>query len=174
MSHVTQPKPYWSPYVAGVALGLTLLATYYFMGSGLGASGACSRIAASIAHAVAPATIEHNSYFAKYFHADQPVLKDWLVFEVLGVLVGGIIGALTANRFRPQVERGSHSSRNMRLVMALAGGIIVGFASRLAQGCTSGQALSGGATLALGSWAFMFSVFGGAYAAAYFVRKEWN
>ena len=32
----------------------------------------------------------------------------------------------------------------------------------------------GGATLALGSWAFMFAVFGGAYALAYFVRRLWT
>jgi hypothetical protein len=43
----------------------------------------------------------------------------------------------------------------------------------LAQGCTSGQALTGGATLALGSWAFMMTMFAAAYAIAYFVRKQW-
>ena len=43
----------------------------------------------------------------------------------------------------------------------------------LARGCTSGQALTGGALLNAGSWAFMICVFAGAYAMAYFVRKEW-
>ena len=27
-----QPKPYWNPYVAGVALGLVLTLTFYLMG----------------------------------------------------------------------------------------------------------------------------------------------
>ena len=49
----------------------------------------------------------------------------------------------------------------------------MGFAARLGRGCTSGQALSGGAELALGSWVFMFAVFGGAYAFAWFVRRQW-
>ena len=44
----------------------------------------------------------------------------------------------------------------------------------MARGCTSGQALSGGAVLSVGSWAFMFAVFAGAYALAYFVRRLWN
>ena len=45
------------------------------------------------------------------------------------------------------------------------------YGARLARGCTSGQALSGGAVLAAGSWAFMFAVFGGAYGLAYFLRE---
>jgi hypothetical protein len=49
----------------------------------------------------------------------------------------------------------------------------MGYGARMARGCTSGQALSGGAVLSLGSWLFMFAVFGGAYALAYFVRKLW-
>jgi hypothetical protein len=59
-------------------------------------------------------------------------------------------------------------------MFALAGGILVGYAAQIARGCTSGQALSGGAVLSVGSWAFMFSVFGGAYALAWFIRKLWN
>ena len=50
----------------------------------------------------------------------------------------------------------------------------MGYGARMARGCTSGQALSGGAVLSVGSWAFMFAVFGGGYALAYFVRRLWN
>ena len=57
---------------------------------------------------------------------------------------------------------------------AFLGGAFMGYGARLARGCTSGQALSGGAVLSVGSWAFMFAVFGGAYALAYFVKKLWN
>jgi uncharacterized membrane protein YedE/YeeE len=58
--------------------------------------------------------------------------------------------------------------------MAFIGGALMGFGARYARGCTSGQALSGGAVLSVGSWAFMFAVFGGAYALAYLLRKFWN
>jgi uncharacterized membrane protein YedE/YeeE len=59
------------------------------------------------------------------------------------------------------------------LLMAFLGGTIFLYGARMARGCTSGQALTGGATLAAGSWAIMFAIFGGAYALAYFVRKLW-
>ena len=58
-------------------------------------------------------------------------------------------------------------------VVNIIGGILIGFAARLARGCTSGLALVGGAELAVGSWTFMLCVFAGGYAAAYFVRKQW-
>ena len=60
-----------------------------------------------------------------------------------------------------------------RLFYALTGGILMGFAAALARGCTSGQALSGGALLATGSWAFMMMVFAGGYLGARFVRRQW-
>jgi uncharacterized protein len=64
--------------------------------------------------------------------------------------------------------------RARRLLLALLGGLLMGAAARVTRGCTSGQALSGGALLSAGSWAFMFSVFGGGYAAAWFVRRQWR
>ena len=59
-------------------------------------------------------------------------------------------------------------------MFAFLGGAFMGYGARMARGCTSGQALSGGAVLSAGSWAFMMAVFAGAYALAYFVRRLWN
>ena len=60
------------------------------------------------------------------------------------------------------------------LLLAFAGGLLMAVGADLARGCTSGQALSGGALLNAGSWAFMMCVFGGAYAVAWLVRREWR
>lgn len=166
-------RPYWNPYAAGFALGLVLLASFYVLGSGLGASGALTRVVVAALRAVSPGYIDHHLYAAKYAGGGAP-LMDWFVFLLLGVVVGGFLGGITAGRFRVAVEKGSRVSVTTRLVLALVGGAIAGFGSRLAGGCTSGQALTGGAELALGSWCFMFAVFGGAYAFAYFVRRQWQ
>ena len=58
--------------------------------------------------------------------------------------------------------------------LAFLGGGLMGIGAGLARGCTSGQALSGGAVLSVGSWAFMMMVFAGAYMLAYPLRKLWN
>lgn len=165
---------YWSPYLAGMAIGLTLLATIVVLGSGLGASGAFARMAAAIFHGVAPQAAEAHTYFKTYFSDGRSPLQDWMLYQLAGVFLGGLIGALTARRWRPGVEKGLHASRRQRLLLAFAGGTLTGLAARLARGCTSGQALTGGAMLSLGSWAFMFSVFAGGYLAAWFVRRQWS
>ena len=90
------------------------------------------------------------------------------------MLFGGLLSAWIAGRMRVRVERGPRIGRGGRLLLALGGGVLVGFASRMAGGCTSGQALSGGALLLPGSWAFTAAVFVGGYAAAPLFRKEWE
>lgn len=58
-------------------------------------------------------------------------------------------------------------------MLAFAGGFIAAYGAKIAKGCTSGQALTGGSILNVGSLVFMLAVFASAYALAYFVRKEW-
>ena len=97
-----------------------------------------------------------------------------LVFLGLGVLLGGYIGAFSGGRIRVGLERGPRASVAGRVAGALFGGVLMGVAARLANGCTSGQALTGGASLAAGSWVFMMAVFAGGYALAWFVRRQWT
>ncbi len=167
-------RPLWNPYVAGVFLGLVLLTSFLVMGFGLGASGATNRFAIGAAHAVAPAAIEHNAYFSQYVGPGKKVLDDWLVFEVIGVFLGGLLGAYSAGRLKPGIDRGPRIDRGSRLGLALLGGVLMGFAARLARGCASGQALTGGAALSLGSWIFMMMFFAGAYLFAPLLRKQWR
>jgi hypothetical protein len=166
-------RPYWNPYLAGAALGLVLLATFLVAAQGLGASAFPKRLLALGAAQVAPGWTEANPALGSYVAGGANPLRDWLVVEVIGVFLGGFVGALSAGRFRATVEKGPRISVRGRLGWALAGGALMGFAAGLARGCTSGQALSGGAMLAAGSWAFMGMVFVGGYAFAWTVRRQW-
>ena len=169
-----EPKPYSNPYLVGVGLGLVLLAAYLIMGRGLGASGAASTLVAVTVSKVAPAHAAKNSFYKEYLGDENTnPLKDWLVFEVLGVAVGGFLSGTFAHRIKRTTEKGPNISVKARLLYAFIGGTLMGFGAKLARGCTSGQALTGGALLNLGSWAFMLAVFGGGYLAAYFIRREW-
>ena len=168
-------QPYWNPYLAGLGLGLVLLASFVIMGRGLGASGAFSSLVTVGVQAVAPSHAAGNGFYSEYIgDGSKSPLKDWLVFEVLGVFVGGFISGSMANRITKVIEKGPNISSGRRLFLAFVGGALMGIGAKLARGCTSGQALTGGALLNVGSWAFMMMVFGGAYAAAYFVRRQWQ
>ncbi len=174
-SHHTKPKPYWNPYLAGLGLGLVLLLSYVIMGRGLGASGAISTVVAVSINKVAPTHTQSNNFYSEYLgDGTTNPLKDWLIFEVLGVLVGGFISGVFAGRVKKSIERGPRFTDKKRLVFALVGGAMMGFGAKLARGCTSGQALTGGAILNLGSWIFMMCVFAGGYMLAYFVRRQWT
>ncbi|HVU35061.1 MAG TPA: YeeE/YedE thiosulfate transporter family protein [Opitutaceae bacterium] len=163
-----------NPYAAGLGLGLVLLAAFVVMGRGLGASGAFTTAVATAVHAVAPHHAEGNAFYQEYLgDGTTSPLKDWLVFEVLGVFVGGFLSGALANRLKFTVEKGPRVSTPARLVLAFIGGALMGIGAKLALGCTSGQALTGGALLNLGSWIFMICVFAGAYALAWFLRREW-
>lgn len=158
MSGARVGRPYADPYAAGVALGLVLLAAYVVVGRGLGASGAF-RAVADTALGTAPA---------------GGLLSDWLVVEILGVLLGGFASAALAGRLRVAIERGPRVSNRGRLSLAVAGGTCMGVGAVLARGCTSGQALTGGALLSVGSWTFVAGAFGAAYVIAWAARRIWT
>jgi len=165
---------YMNPYLAGICLGLVLLSAFVLMGRGIGASGAISSVVAAGVNTVATTHAQSNSFYKEYLPVHGNPLKDWLVFEVAGVLIGGFLSGLFAGRVKLNVDRGAHISNRKRLIYALFGGVLMGFASKLARGCTSGQALTGGALMSVGSWVFMIAVFASAYSVAFLFRKQWS
>jgi uncharacterized membrane protein YedE/YeeE len=172
--HVHTPQPYSNPYLAGIGLGLVLLAAFVFMGRGLGASGAFNSSLAWLVSLIAPGYAASNEFLARYLDVPGHPLKAWLVFEVLGVFTGAILSGVLAGRMSRTIEKGPRASVALRLGLAFLGGVLMAFGAALGRGCTSGQALSGGALLNAGSWIFMMCFFGGAYGVAWFVRRQWR
>jgi len=164
---------YANPYLIGVLLGFILLFSFYTMGRGVGSSGTFARIAAAGVDLAVPDHAKEMPYFSRYLSTDRSPLMAWLVFLTLGAGLGGLFSAFISHRIIGEVVRGPSIGVAARLWLSLAGGILSGFAARMANGCTSGQALTGASEMAFGSWVFMFSIFAGAYATAYFFRKEW-
>lgn len=165
---------YLNPYLGGVLLGLVLLAANFVAGRGLGASGAIKSTVVASVTTIAPEASE-NYKFVKEFresHSGSP-MKTWLVFQMLGVIVGGFISGALAGRLKLKVEHSPKITARRRLIFAFAGGIFFGFGSQLGRGCTSGAALSGMAVLSLGGFITMMAIFGTAYALAWFFRKNW-
>ncbi|HUP88644.1 MAG TPA: YeeE/YedE thiosulfate transporter family protein, partial [Longimicrobiales bacterium] len=99
--------------------------------------------------------------------------KDWLFVELIGVVIGGVLSAVIAKRFRFAIERGPRVADRTRMFTAFGGGALMGVGARLARGCTSGLGLTGGSLLAVGSWVFVIAAFAAAFAVAPFVRKLW-
>jgi uncharacterized membrane protein YedE/YeeE len=169
-----ETKPYINPYLGGFLLGVVLFLAFFLTGNGLGASGGLNRILVFFEDLVAPSHIDQVPYLIKLAGGALNALDSWIVFMTAGTILGGFASGWFSGRLKVETNRGPQIGRKARWVFAFLGGAFMGYGARMARGCTSGQALSGGAVLSVGSWAFMFAVFAGAYALAYFVRRLWN
>lgn len=170
----SESKEYINPYLGGTLLGLVLFGAFFVTGSGLGASGAISRIQTALVDLFASEHVDRVGYFANLAGGAKNPLDSTTVLLLAGTFLGGLISGAFNKRLKPEIRKGPGITNRTRLILAFTGGTIMGFGARLSRGCTSGQALSGGAVLSVGSWAFMFSVFIGGYLVAWFVRKAWN
>lgn len=157
----------WSPYAAGALLGVLSWATFYFMDKPLGVSTSVCHMAATVLGAADQQAVHDNPYFAKLLIAKdawKPVF-DWQFALVVMMGVGAFLAAWLGKGF--DATRGMPAtwaarfgpSRALRWAGAFAGGFILIFGARLADGCTSGHAISGGLQLALSSWVFMIAMF---------------
>ncbi len=168
-------KPSWNPYLAGIILGTVLFLSFKLTGAGLGASGGLYRITAWITDRVAPSHVNTLPDFAKIAGGSKNPLDNRMFWMIIGVALGGFISGLIGGRLSFETQRGPRVKfAGTRLFFALLGGAVSGFGARMARGCTSGQGLSGGATLAVGSWLFLFAVFAGGFLLALPVKKLWT
>jgi H+/Cl- antiporter ClcA len=166
-------KPYVHPYFGGMVLGIVLFLALFLTGNGLGSSGATTRLVAFAEDTIAPAHVDNTPYLLKLAGGDKQPLDDWIIPVFFGALLGGFVSGTINGRTKFETTKGPNISNRTRWLMSFLGGVFFLYGARLARGCTSGQALTGGATLAAGSWVIMFAIFGGAYGLAYFVRKLW-
>ncbi len=164
---------YINPYLGGILLGLTLFATYYITGRGLGASGAVKSTVITAVNAVAPEHTNTAPFYKPYVSEGQKPMNNWLVFEVLGVLAGAFFSGALWGRLKIKTEHSPKISSRTRLLAAFIGGVLFAFGSQLSRGCTSGAALSGMAVLASSGFITMMAIFGSAYLFSWLFRKLW-
>ncbi len=86
--------------------------------------------------------------------SDTIVNNGWLI---LGIVLASFAAALTGNRFKFQ----QITLRNG--LTALLGGVLLGWSSMIALGCTVGVLLSGTQSFALSGWVFFATVFIGSW-----------
>ena len=165
-------KP-WNPYVVGVLIGVLSWITFAAMGKALGTSTTMAKTAGLVTGIVAPAHVEANPYYAKYFNPPGKVMFDWQFFLVIAMIVGALVGSKLSGERRPaehvpELWRWRFGpSKALRYGAAFVGGAILLFGARMAGGCTSGHGISGGLQLAVSSWSFFLEMFAAGVVAAF-------
>lgn len=167
-------KKYMNPYLAGVLLGLIILASFFFTREGLGASGAYKRTVAAVENVIVPGHVEsENSAFHNYVKDGKNPLKNRLVFMIIGVFIGGFISGAINNRLKFKLEHSPKITSRKRAIAALIGGALFGIGAAFGRGCTSGAGLDGMAVLATSGFIVVAAIFGSGYLFAWFFRKLW-
>jgi len=162
----------WSPYAAGVVIGLLQIPTFLLMDTALGASSSFVTVAAYIAVLVDPAAAQ-----IKYFASHMTGAKNWWQVAVVGgIAAGAYLSMRLSGAHRPAVSpvwarATGMSSLAARAPVAFLGGFIMLFGARIAGGCTSGHGISGMAQLSVGSTLAVAAMFAGGIATALLFRR---
>jgi hypothetical protein len=170
-------KELWSPYAAGILLGLVGSLAVLLSNSLLGGSGAFETIAGIIGKAVAPAAFDNM-----YFNFIMPPGITWALILLVGVFVGGWIGAATSRTLQwgnrgsaisdPQWKRAFGPQVWKRWVLGFLGAILLEYAAGIAGGCTSGLAISGGMLLVPAAFLFIAGMFGSGILTALIIYRK--
>jgi len=86
---VNGARPYGGPYVAGIGVGLTLLASFLVLGRGLGTSGAFTSVVAAGVYAVAPPRRTERDVLRLLRDSGEVAPLRPVGLRGLGVIVGG-------------------------------------------------------------------------------------
>lgn len=153
-SHHSSP----SPYLIGAAIGLLNIGAFVAFRKGIGVSGAYENTAALTARRLAPDLAHVNDYVKA---RKEPPKFNWETWLVLGTILGGMASArgLVRDDGGPGDSASGGIPKRSPLASA-AGGAMLMFGARMADGCTSGHALSGTAQGAGSSWLFTPLMFG--------------
>jgi uncharacterized protein len=164
----------WSPYVAGILIGLLQVPAFLLIDTALGASSSYVTVGAGIASLIDPSLLNVD-YVARHLAANAKNL--WQVALVVGIGLGALVSMKMSGAVRAPVSPiwsralGS-SSRGVRYAVAFVAGFLMLFGARIADGCTSGHGLSGMAQLSVGSTVAVAAMFAGGIATALLLLRR--
>ncbi len=167
MTTATVPRermPSWASL--GIIFGLVGAASILLFGP-IGVSGTYPRLIGEVARALDPAYAASNPYLVRMGSLLRPE-----TFLVIGLLIGGFLGARRDSVAAPKVElpHAGPSSNARRYTEAFLAGFLILFGARLAGGCTSGLIISGMQQLSIAGFVFAAGVFATGIGTAKFMQ----
>ncbi|HPF18305.1 MAG: YeeE/YedE thiosulfate transporter family protein [Bacillota bacterium] len=135
-----EPWPWW---LGGIAIGLLVPLLYYFLNTALGVSTGYGNLVKLFLPRSKLKWLNTDTY-AKIFN--------WRFYFIAGMILGGFLSARVSGGAFLSTEMGLFTQQVRwpfagYAVWFLTGGILLGFGSRVAGGCTSGHSIHGIANL---------------------------
>ncbi len=149
----------WSYALGAVALSLINTLTFYYWGRPAAITGGLTHLVGWVSCRVGFLLCDWY-YFQEliFLEGRRIYLEHPLLFLSAGIIIGSFFASLLHCEFR--IRR----PKSYKFVYsALAGGILLGYSSRVAMGCNFGGFWSGVSSFSLHAWVFGIFIFAGAY-----------
>lgn len=128
----------WSGWIGGLAVGTYALLQWLVSGNALGASTGFGNVCSFVSN-------------ASFFHeGEYETANNWRLWFIIGIPLGGLLAALTSpgeivasfsmGQKYDSVLPQALWAKGLVLIM---GGVMIGYGSRMAGGCTSGHSIAG-------------------------------
>ena len=161
----------WSPYIVGTGIGVLSWFSFLILRIPLSCSTSFSRTSGMIERIFRGKKVEAKPYYQKV-----KLVIDWQWMMMIGIVAGSFISSLLSGDFKPEWVPAFWNSTFghtpfLRVIVAMAGGILLGFGARWADGCTSGHGISGTMQLAVSGWISAMSFFAGGIIVAFLIYR---
>lgn len=152
----------WSPYVGGIIIGVLQIPLVFLLNDTLGMSSAFSVFVAGIFSMIGKSCCDASSYV-------------WQVGAAIGIALGVYTSSKLSKTKRPRISsvwlaEFGFKSLKMRYALSFVGGALMTFGARLANGCTSGNGISGTSQLDVSAWIALAGMFGAAVGTAFLMK----
>lgn len=161
-----------APYLIGAGIGVLSWIVFVVVNNPIGITTALSQVSGAVATPVLGAeTVSANTYWAK-----NAFKLDYGTLFLVGTMLGGFLSALLAGTLKAETVPTVWAERfgpsvSKRLAVAFLGGVVAMYGARLANGCTSGNGITGGLQLALSGWVFLAVMFPTGIATAFLLFR---
>ena len=169
MEFLTQTR--WSPYAVGIGVGVLSWLSFLISRHAIACSTTFAKVSGMIER-----LFRGDKVAAKPYYRKINLVVDWQYMLVVGIVIGSFISALLSGDFQwqwvPPIWDASFGNDVIpRVIVALIGGVFIGFGARWADGCTSGHGISGTLQLAVSSWISALCFFIGGILAAHVIYR---
>ena len=160
----------WSPYLVGIGIGVLSWLSFLISGNPIATSTTFARAGGMIERFITGRKVNERPYYKKI-----KLKIDWQWMLVIGVVIGSFLSAIISGDFQvgvwvPSLWASTFGDNAiLRVLVAIGGGVILGFGARFADGCTSGHGISGTLQLAISSWISAIFFFIGGIIAAHII-----
>ncbi len=150
----------WPYYVGAILIGVLNIILVNYTNLGLRVSSGFLYLGAGILELLG-IDVSSWMYFdtrALSFTDATSFFNTFYTYLNTGIIVGALLASLYASQFKIKKIK-----NKKQVVQALAGGVLMGYASRISFGCNIGAFFSGISSFSLHGWIFAISMFVGAY-----------